>query len=120
MVEGAQGLKRGEIWTVCGGADYVGKPRPAIIIQSDDFDSTPSITVCPLTTAAIKTVYARFSISPSAINGLETDSHVMVDKISTIPKIESGRRIGKLNAEEIMRLNSAIALFLGLADRRSA
>jgi mRNA interferase MazF len=119
MVEGAEGLKRGEIWTVAGGADYVGKPHPAIIIQSDDFDSTPSITVCPLTTAAVKTVYARFAISPSAVNGLETDSHAMVDKISTIPKIKSGRRIGKLDAEDILRLNTAIALFLGLADRHS-
>jgi mRNA interferase MazF len=120
MVEGAKRLKRGEIWTVSGGADYVGKPRPAIIIQSDDFDSTPSITVCPLTTAAIKTVYARFPIKPNAANGLENESHAMVDKISTIPKIKSGRRVGQLSGEDILRLNSAIALFLGLADRHSA
>jgi len=113
-------LKRGEIWTISGGADYVGKPRPAIIIQSDNFDSTPSITVCPLTTAAIKTVYARFAIDPSAANGLEAASHAMVDKISTIPKTKSGRRIGQLDTEDILRLNGAIALFLGLADPRSA
>ena len=113
-------MKRGEIWTISGGADYVGKPRPAIIIQSDNFDSTPSITVCPLTTAAIKTVYARFAIDPSAANGLEAASHAMVDKISTIPKAKSGRRIGQLDTEDILRLNGAIALFLGLADPRSA
>jgi mRNA interferase MazF len=118
MVEGAQGLKRGEIWTISGGADYVGKPRPAIIIQSDNFDRTPSVTVCPLTTAAIKTVYARFTINPSTVNGLEAGSHAMVDKISTIPKTKSGRRIGQLDADDILRLNNAIVLFLGLADPR--
>lgn len=119
MVEGAPRLKRGEIWTISGGADYVGKPRPAIIIQGNSFDSTPSITVCPLTTAEVKTVYARFAIRPSAVNGLDADSHAMVDKISTIPKTKTGYQIGRLDADDILRLNTAMVLFLGLADPRA-
>jgi mRNA interferase MazF len=109
-------LKRGEIWTIAGGPDYVGKPRPAIILQSDRFDATLSITVCPLTGAPIDNVYTRFAIAPSRGNGLEIQSQAMVDKISTIPKSKAGRRIGQLSAADLSMLNQRVALILGLAD----
>ena len=111
-------MRRGEIWTVSGGADYAGKPRPAIVIQSDQFDDTPSITICPLTGTAANTVYARFVVAPSTTNGLQQHSHAMVDKISTVPKSKAGRRIGRLDDRDIANLDRALALFLGLADRR--
>jgi mRNA interferase MazF len=120
MVEGAFGLKRGDIWTVSGGADYTGKPRPAIIIQSDTFDSTLSITVCPLTGTLVDAAPARFPIAPSGLNGLQTISHAMVDKIATLPKSKVGRRLGALTAAEVALLNQTIALFLGLADEQSS
>lgn len=110
-------MKRGEIWTVAGGADYVGNPRPAIILQSDKFDATASITVCPLTSAPVKGAEpARFAIPPTPLNGLRAHSQAMVDKISTLPKDKVGRRIGRLDAAEIMTLNQHVAIFLGLAE----
>jgi mRNA interferase MazF len=116
MVEGARGLKRGEIWTVSGGADYAGKPRPAIILQSDAFDDMLSVTICPLTGSSTDTVYARFVLAPSPRNGLQRNSHVMVDKISTLPKTKLGRRIGQLDADDVNRLSQRVVLFLGLAE----
>jgi len=109
-------VKRGEIWTIAGGADYAGKPRPAIIIQSDQFDATPSITVCPLTGTPVDAAPARFAIAPSENNGLQISSHVMVDKIATIPKSKAGRRIGELDSDDVQLLNQHIAVFLGLAE----
>jgi mRNA interferase MazF len=109
-------LKRGEIWTIAGGADYVGKPRPAIILQNDDFDSTPSVTVCPLTGTPVDNVHARFTVAPSESNGLQVQSHVMVDKISTIPRTKVGRRIGQLDRPDLLLLNQRVVIFLGLAD----
>lgn len=109
-------MKRGEIWTVAGGPDYTGKPRPAIILQSEKFDATRSITICPLTGTGVEAVYARFAIAPSAANGLTAISHVMVDKISTVPKSKLGRRIGQLQPGDISSLNQNVALFLGLTE----
>lgn len=109
-------MKRGEIWTVAGGPDYAGKPRPAVIVQSDRFDATPSITVCLLTGTPVDNIHARFTIAPSGRNGLQAHSQVMIDKIATIPKSKAGFRIGELDRNDIAKLNTAIALFLGLAD----
>ena len=109
-------MKRGEIWTIAGGSDYAGKPRPAIIIQSDKFDATSSITICPLTATMVDAAPARLAIVPSRKNGLQIRSQVMVDKIATIPKSKARRRIGELDSTEILLLNRHIAVFLGLAD----
>jgi mRNA interferase MazF len=109
-------LKRGEIWSVAGGPDYAGKPRPAIILQSDQFDLTPSITVCLLTSTHVHNVHARFTIVPSERNGLEAHSDVMIDKISTIPRVNVGRRIGQLDSADLTLLNQRVVLFLGLAE----
>lgn len=111
-------MKRGEIWTVAGGAEYTGKPRPAIIIQSDKFDATLSITVCPLTGTLVDASPARFAITPSDANGLRAISHAMVDKIATLPKSKVGRKLGALNSAEVALLNQTITLFLGLADEQ--
>ena len=109
-------MKRGEIWTVAGGPDYAGKPRPAVIVQSDKFDATPSITICLLTTTPLDASPARFAIEPSDSNGLQLESHAMIDKIATLPRSKAGYRIGQLDPPEIAKLNTAITLFLGLAD----
>lgn len=109
-------MKRGEIWTIAGGPDYAGKPRPAIIIQSDKFDATRSMTVCPLTGTDVDAEPARFVIDPSSANGLGIRSHAMVDKISTLPKSKLGRRLGQLDANDLSRLNQHVTLFLGLAE----
>ena len=108
-------MKRGEVWTVSGGAPYTGKPRPAVIVQEDRFDSTSSITLCAFTTDPIDAPLLRMLIEPTDRNGLVDASRLMVDKITTVPKSRLGRRIGELNDENILRLNRALTVFLGLA-----
>jgi mRNA interferase MazF len=108
-------MKRGDIWTVSGGADYAGKPRPAVLVQDDDFDATPSITICAFTTDPTEAPLFRIPIEPNDRNGLHVPSSLMVDKITTVPKAKLDSKIGRLDDEDILRLNQAILVFLGLA-----
>jgi mRNA interferase MazF len=108
-------LKRGEIWTVAGGKDYAGKPRPAVIVQDDRFDATGSITICAITSDKSEAPLFRIVIQPSDQNRLTTTSRLMVDKITTIPKSKLGSRIGNLDAVDMARVNQAMLIFLGLA-----
>jgi mRNA interferase MazF len=107
-------VKRGEIWTIAGGADYATKPRPVVILQDDRFDVTKSITVCGFTTNPTDAPLFRVPVSPSKDNGLRADCRAMVDKITTVPKSRIGARIGSLAHEDIVRLNRAIVVFLGV------
>lgn len=115
-------MKRGDIWTIAGGKDYAGKPRPAVIVQEDRFDATDSITICALTSQEIGAPLFRVAVEPSERNGLNARSHLMVDKITTVPKSKLGARLGRLDDEDVVRLNRAIVVFLGLASppRRAA
>lgn len=107
-------MKRGEIWTVSG-AGYAGKPRPAVIIQGDRFDGTASVTICVFTTDETEAPLFRLAVTPSERNGLRSASRMMVDKLTTISKEKLGNRIGRLEDEDMVRLNRAIMVFLGLA-----
>jgi mRNA interferase MazF len=111
----AGGVKRGDIWTVSGGADYAGKPRPAIILQDDAFDATSSVTICPLTTHHVDAPLIRLTVEPSERNGLRSKSDAMIDKITTVAKKKLEHHVGKLSDEDIIRVNRAIVVFLGLA-----
>ena len=106
----------GRIWTLAGGLDYAGKPRPALILQDDRFDATESITVCPFTTDPTATEFMRLAIEPDETNGLRTACCLMVDKIITVPKNKIGRRIGRLDMADVGRLGRAVVVFLGVAD----
>jgi mRNA interferase MazF len=108
-------MKRGEIWTVSGGADYAGKPRPAVIVQDDDFSATQSVTICAFTSDPTDAPLFRLLVEPSEANGLRVPSRLMVDKITTVPKSKLGSRMGHLGDEDLIRLNRAIMVFLGLA-----
>lgn len=108
-------MNRGEIWSVAGGPDYTGKPRPVVILQDDRFAGLLSVTVCPLTTNPTPAPLFRLRLNPSEHNQLEEESSLMVDKITTVPKTKIGRKIGRLDDEDIVRLNRAILVFLGLA-----
>lgn len=108
-------MRRGEIWTVAGGKDYAGKPRPAVIVQDDSFDATDSITVCAFTTDETEAPLFRLPVEPNERNGLRTTCRLMVDKVTTVPKSKIGRRLGRLEDEDILRLNQAVLVFLGLA-----
>lgn len=108
-------MKRGEIWTVAGGKDYAGKPRPVVILQDDRFDETDSITVCAFTTDPTDAPLFRLLVQPNESNGLRAVCRLMVDKITTVPKSKIGARVGRLVDEDIVRLNRAVLVFLGIA-----
>jgi mRNA interferase MazF len=108
-------MRRGDVWTVAGGKDYAGKPRPVVIVQDDSFDGTDSITVCAFTTDATDLPLFRLAVEPNERNGLRLPCRLMVDKITTVPRTRLGARVGRLDDEDILRLNRAVLVFLGLA-----
>jgi mRNA interferase MazF len=108
-------MSRGEVWTVAGGADYASKPRPAVIVQDDRFDATTSVTVCVFTTNPADAPLVRPLIEPTERNGLREPSRIMVDKISTVPRRKLGTRLGRLDDVDVVRLNRAMLVFLGMA-----
>ena len=108
-------MKRGDIWTIAGGGDYTGMPRPAAIVQDDRFDATASITICTFTTDPTEAPLFRIPIEPSEKNGLRAPSKLMVDKLTTVSKERLGSRVGRLDDEDMVRLNRAILVFLGMA-----
>jgi mRNA interferase MazF len=85
-------MKRGEVWTVSGGAPYAGKPRPAVIVQEDRFEHTNSITLCVFTTDPTEAPLIRMPIEPTKRNGLTSLSRLMIDTITTAPKARLGKR----------------------------
>lgn len=113
-------MNRGEIWTVSGGTDYAGKPRPVVIIQDDRFEETASITVCGFTTNPTDAPLIRLQVQPDEENGLRSESRLMIDKITTVAKTKVGARIGRLSDADLVRVNRAILVFLGLAGPRRA
>ena len=110
----AGGVRRGEIWTVSGGPEYAGKPRPAVIIQDDRFD-TDSVTICPFTTDPTDAPLFRLPIEPSRGNGLDAVSRIMVDKVSTVRRTKLGAKVGALDDANLVQLNRALVVFLGVA-----
>jgi mRNA interferase MazF len=108
-------MRRGDIWTVAGGKDYAGKARPVVILQDDSFDGTDSITICAFTTDETDAPLFRLPIEPNERNGLRVPCRLMVDKVTTVPKSKVGAQVGRLDDEDIVRLNQAVLVFLGLA-----
>ena len=108
-------MKRGEIWTVAGGKGYAGKRRPVVILQDDRFHMTESITICAFTTDPTDAPLFRLLIEPNESNGLRAACRLMVDKITTVPKSKIGARVGGLGDQDIVRLNRAVLVFLGIA-----
>jgi mRNA interferase MazF len=110
-------VKRGDVWTVAGGPDYAGKSRPAVVLQDDAFDATASVTICPFTTHSVEATLVRLPIDPSERNGLRATSQLMIDKITTVSKEKLKSRIGRLSDQDIVRVDRAVLVFLGLAGR---
>ncbi len=108
-------MRRGEVWAVSGGDDYAGKPRPAVIVQDDSFDATDSITMCAFTTDPTDAPLFRLVVEPNERNGLRSACRLMVDKITTVPKTKLGAQVGRLDDEDMVRLNQAMTVFLGMA-----
>jgi mRNA interferase MazF len=97
------------------GSGYAGKPRPVVIVQDDRFDGTNSVTICTMTTDPTEAPLFRLAIEPDQVNGLPEPSSLMVDKITTVPRSKLGEWIGRLDDGDMVRLNRAVLVFLGLA-----
>ena len=108
-------MKRGDVVTVAAQGDY-GKPRPAVVVQSDLFSEThPSITILPLTSTIVDAPLIRLTVDPGRENGLTRVSQVMVDKVLTLPREKIGKAIGRLDDELMIRITRALAMWLGIA-----
>ena len=107
-------MRRGDLVTVALQGDY-GKPRPALVIQSDLFAGTASVAVLLVTSTLIDTPLLRLTVEPSPENGLRRPSQVMIDKPMTIRTDRIGATFGRLDDPTMVRVNRSLALFLGLA-----
>ncbi|APD47294.1 MULTISPECIES: type II toxin-antitoxin system PemK/MazF family toxin [unclassified Synechococcus] len=108
-------MKRGELWTMAGGSGYASKPRPVVIVQDDAFAARDSIVVCLITTDNTDLPVFRVWVEPTAENGLKATSRLMVDKVTTVARNRLGQKIGRLNDDDVIRLNRSLLVFLGLA-----
>ena len=108
-------MSRGDMVIVAAPGDY-GKPRPAVIVQSNAIsESHASVVICPMTSELVEADF-RVTIDPGPETGLRVRSQVMADKPVTIRRERIGQRIGQLGAVDLARLNVALAFVMGLAD----
>jgi mRNA interferase MazF len=109
-------MHRGDVVTVAAAGDY-GKPRLAVIVQTDAFpESHASVVVCQMTSDLSDATAFRITVDPSAENGLRVTSQIMTDKPVTVLRTRVGSEIGRLNLQEMTRLNTALAFVMGLSD----
>ncbi len=106
-------MKRGDLVTIALQGDY-GKPRPALIIQSDLFVEHPSVTILPVTGELREAPLLRIRLEPDATNGLQKTSEVMVDKAQSIPRDKVGEVFGRLSEDEMLAVSRSLAVFLGV------
>jgi mRNA interferase MazF len=108
-------VKRGDLVIVSAPGDY-GKPRPAVVIQSDWLNATDSVLVALLTSALVEASLYRLQIEPTPANGLKGVSQLMVDKIVALPREKCGRSIGHIDDAARIALNAMLSVVVGLAD----
>lgn len=107
-------MRRGDVVTVAAPGDY-GKPRPALVIQSDLFEELPSVTLCLVTSELRAAPIFRITVDPSPENGLRRVSQVQVDKILTVACARVGASIGRLDDATMLKVNRSLAVFIGIA-----
>lgn len=107
-------LKRGDVVVGVVSRDY-GKPRPAVVVQSDFFNEThASVTICPITSDLFDTPLFRIPIEPGAGSGIKTVSQIMVDKVQSVPRERIMKKTGRLPMPVLRLVDEALALWLGL------
>lgn len=99
--------------TIALQGDY-GKPRPALIVQSDLFDEHPSVTILPVTSELRQLPLFRVPVAPSEANGLKKPSEIMIDKAQTVPRERIGEVFGHLGEEDMLAVSRSLAVFLGV------
>lgn len=108
-------MKRGDVVVVAVPGDH-GKPRPAIVVQSDLFNEThASLTLVPLTSTIVDAPLFRLTVDPTPGNGLRSISQLMIDKVTTVSRARIGEVIGRVEDDQVVRATRALALWLGIA-----
>ena len=107
-------MMRGDFVTITMQGDF-GKPRPALVIQADQFSEHSSITVLPVTSALVAAPLLRITVQPGAGNGLQKPSQVMVDKAMTVKRDKVGQTFGRIDADTLIEIERCLAVFLGIA-----
>lgn len=107
-------MRRGDLVTVAMPGDF-GKPRPALVIQADQFDAHATVTVLLVSSTLIETPLFRLTVQPSPRNGLNEPSQIMVDKAMSVKRDRLGQPFGRLDDATMLAVNRALALFLGFA-----
>ena len=106
-------MRRGDLITIALQGQY-GKPRPALVVQSDLFDEHPSVTILPITSELRDAPLFRVPIKPNEANGLQKPSEVMVDKAQSVPREKIGDTFGHVSAEDMLAVSRSLAVFLGV------
>jgi mRNA interferase MazF len=108
-------MRRGDLVTITLPGDF-GKPRPALVVQSDLFNADhATVSVLPITSAIVGAPVFRITLEPSAANGLRKVSQIMVDKIVSMKREKIGEAFGRLDDETMLRVNRALTVWLGVA-----
>jgi len=107
-------VRRGDLVTIAMQGDF-GKPRPALVIQSDQFDAHATVTVLLLSSTLIEAPLFRLTVDPTQGNGLRKPSQIMVDKAMTVKREKLGEVFGRIDDSAMVAVNRALALFLGFA-----
>ncbi|MBK1700895.1 type II toxin-antitoxin system PemK/MazF family toxin [Thiococcus pfennigii] len=105
---------RGDLVTIAMQGDF-GKPRPALVIQADHFSEHATVTVLPVTSTLVAAPLLRIAVEPSAENGLQQTSQVMVDKAMTVERDKVGQTFGRIDADTMVEVERCLAVFLGIA-----
>jgi mRNA interferase MazF len=108
-------LKRGDIVTVATGSGFGGKPRPALVVQADEYHGLSTVVVALITTATEESPTSRPRILPDAGNGLRHTSDVMIDILVTAPREKVGVIVGRIDDVAMIEIDQALLVFLGLA-----
>jgi len=107
-------MRRGDFVTIAMQGDF-GKPRPALVIQADQFDEHATVTVLPVTSTLVAAPLLRITVRPDAGNGLQKPSQVMVDKAMTVKRDKVGPTFGRIDVDALVEVERCLAVFLGIA-----
>ncbi|WP_295437802.1 type II toxin-antitoxin system PemK/MazF family toxin [uncultured Thiodictyon sp.] len=107
-------MMRGDFVTIAMQGDF-GKPRPALVIQADQFGEHATVTVLPTTSTLVAAPLFRITVQPNAGNGLQKPSQVMVDKAMTVKRDKVGQAFGRIDADAMIEVERCLAVFLGIA-----
>lgn len=106
-------MKRGDLVTIAMQGDF-GKPRPALVIQSDPFSEHATVTVLPVTSTLVAAPLLRVTLQPNLESGLQKPSQVMVDKAMTVKRDKIGPSFGRIDADSMVEVERCLAVFLGI------